>query len=206
VKDFAKGCDLFRSLCILHPEDASNHYNLCCSYSLLGNIDSALASLTTAVNLGFTDVQHMRGDSDLDAIRYTPQFTQIINDIEHKFFPSEIIKPLPVSSDEVLPQLVVPVDVAPQSAEAPKPSVEPPKPSVEPPKPSVEPPKPSSVESPQIVSPPVVLSNQLTAAQVKWASELSVLHDIGFVNDEVLIPLLVSFNGSVERTVLELLS
>jgi len=39
----------------------------------------------------------------------------------------------------------------------------------------------------------------------KWATELSVLHDVGFADDELLISLLERTKGSVEQTVLALL-
>jgi len=45
-------------------------------------------------------------------------------------------------------------------------------------------------------------SSWLTA---KWAVELSVLHDIGYVNDDLLLSLLETHNGSVEATVIALL-
>jgi hypothetical protein len=36
-------------------------------------------------------------------------------------------------------------------------------------------------------------------------SELEVLHDIGYLNDEMIIPVLEKNKGNIQRTVLELL-
>jgi len=152
-KEYAKGRYLFHSLCILDPQEPNAHYNFACSEALLGNIPGALSALRKAVNVGFNNVQHMQNDRDLDSIRNTPEFAQILYDIECKLYP-----PLVIS--EPVPSSIIP-----------------------------------SRDT---------LTNQPSPAQ-KWASELSVLHDIGFLDDELSISLLERNQGSVEKTVLELM-
>ena len=41
------------------------HYNLACSYSLLGSVNKALKSLGKAIDLGYNDISHLENDSDL---------------------------------------------------------------------------------------------------------------------------------------------
>lgn len=62
----------------LNPSDPIPHYNLACNLSVMGKSKQALKELTKAFNLGYKDFQWMMDDTDLDAIRKDPQFTQLI--------------------------------------------------------------------------------------------------------------------------------
>jgi len=165
-KEYAKGRDMFHALCTLDPQEPNANYNLACSEALLGNVSGALSALRKAVNFGFMDVNHMQNDSDLDSIRNTPEFAQIIYDIECQLYPSLVISESGYS----------PIPSHDNSTNQPSPE--------------------TWITQPSI--------NQPSPAQ-KWASELSVLHDIGFLDDELSIALLERNQGSVEKTVLELM-
>jgi tetratricopeptide (TPR) repeat protein len=53
-------------------------YNLACSEARAGNTDRAFERLFQSIDAGFDSVDHMRDDSDLDAIRKDPRFKQAV--------------------------------------------------------------------------------------------------------------------------------
>lgn len=56
------------------PRDPTVHYNLACSYALLGRIEEAFAELEAAIGLGYRDAAHMAADPDLESLRPDPRF------------------------------------------------------------------------------------------------------------------------------------
>jgi len=196
-KDYAKARNLFRSLCILDPSDPTPHYNLACTESLLGNVLPALTTLKTAVELGFSNLQHMRQDPDLENIRHSDEFSRLCLEMDYNQIPE---LNAPVSSSNPTPS---PITI-PSPTLVPTPTPIPESVPILAPV-SVPAPTPAPVLVPVPVPVPAQVP-ELSAAQVKWATELSVLRDVGFINDEIIIPLLEINNGSVERTVLELLN
>jgi tetratricopeptide (TPR) repeat protein len=65
----------------LRPGDPIVHYNLACSYSLLGAKDDGIRSLGRAIELGYDDLEHLEGDRDLDAIRGDARFEDLVKKI-----------------------------------------------------------------------------------------------------------------------------
>jgi len=60
------------------PSDASLLYDLACIKALLGRRDQALKDLERAVTLGFADLHVLESDPDLDSIRDTKRFKDIM--------------------------------------------------------------------------------------------------------------------------------
>ena len=75
---YKEGLDLDLHLAELCPEDHVVHYNLACSYSCAGNLDKAVKALSRAVSLGYRDFEHMQSDPDLDAVRKTEAFKELM--------------------------------------------------------------------------------------------------------------------------------
>ena len=63
----------------LLPEDETVHYNLACSFALLGRTSQALDTLRKAIILGYSDYRHMREDEDLAGLRDLDEFKEIVN-------------------------------------------------------------------------------------------------------------------------------
>ncbi|MBO1223766.1 MAG: hypothetical protein JYX80_05020 [Candidatus Scalindua sediminis] len=61
------------------PYDSIVHYNLACSYSLLGKIDLSLTALRKAIELGYDDIQHIENDTDLDRLKNEEGYKTLIN-------------------------------------------------------------------------------------------------------------------------------
>lgn len=59
-------------------------YNLACGYSLLGQKEKAVDFLREAVEAGYTDLQHMESDTDLDSIRSTQGYKQIAERVKRR--------------------------------------------------------------------------------------------------------------------------
>ena len=57
---------------------ALDFYNLACAFSLSGEKEKALDNLEKAVNAGFTDRQQYETDSDLDSLRETGRFKELL--------------------------------------------------------------------------------------------------------------------------------
>jgi Flp pilus assembly protein TadD len=72
--EYEKGLATDRRLVELAPENPVSHYNLACSYALLGQVDQAFASLDRAMARGYRDLEHLDHDTDLDRLRSDPRF------------------------------------------------------------------------------------------------------------------------------------
>lgn len=59
-------------------------YNLACSYALLNQPDDAFASLSRAIELGFTDFVGMGMDEDLSSIRSDSRFISLLKRVIRK--------------------------------------------------------------------------------------------------------------------------
>jgi tetratricopeptide (TPR) repeat protein len=59
------------------PDRADFHYDLACSYALLGRRDEAFASLGRALDLGFDDADCFDSDDDLVSLRGDPRWASL---------------------------------------------------------------------------------------------------------------------------------
>jgi ketosteroid isomerase-like protein len=57
---------------------ALDFYNLACAFALSAQKDQALDNLEKAINAGFTDRQQYENDSDLDSLRETERFKELL--------------------------------------------------------------------------------------------------------------------------------
>jgi tetratricopeptide (TPR) repeat protein len=74
----ADGLRMDRKLVRLLPKNATAHYNLACSLALLKQKSAALRSLQQAVKLGYTDIDWMQQDPDLDGLKKHPGFAALL--------------------------------------------------------------------------------------------------------------------------------
>src|SRR5208283_553989 len=90
-----KGLEVDIKLSHLRPEDAIVFYNLACSYALLHQTRAALGALTKAIDFGYDDFEHLKGDTDLDNLLKDEHFQQYIKKMEKKKKPAKrLIFPL----------------------------------------------------------------------------------------------------------------
>jgi hypothetical protein len=60
------------------------NYNMACANAQLGNIDEAIAALKNAFNNGFDNFATVRSDPDLDPIKDTKEFKNLMDLVEPK--------------------------------------------------------------------------------------------------------------------------
>ena len=73
-----EGLKLDLRLVNLRPESPRAHYNLACSYALLGRPEDGFRALETAVEHGFDDAEHLARDDDLKSLRDDRRFAELI--------------------------------------------------------------------------------------------------------------------------------
>ncbi|MCH8475281.1 MAG: hypothetical protein LAT55_08635 [Opitutales bacterium] len=76
------GLKMDRKLVRLMPENPTAHYNLACSLALKKRSTDAIKALSRAIDLGYTDVEWLQMDPDLDPLRKHPQFKSILNQLK----------------------------------------------------------------------------------------------------------------------------
>eukprot|EP00980_Cylindrotheca_fusiformis_P024739 scaffold12369_cov97-Cylindrotheca_fusiformis.AAC.5 len=60
------------------------HYNMACAHARLGNIDESVANLAKAFENGFDNYATVRGDPDLDPIKTSSDFEQLMETYDSK--------------------------------------------------------------------------------------------------------------------------
>ncbi|MGD0816033.1 MAG: hypothetical protein ABSA83_20770 [Verrucomicrobiota bacterium] len=74
---YVEGLKIDERLSKLLPDDSLVHYNLACSYSLTRQLESSIAALDIAINLGYRDFKWMAQDPDLENLREDPDYKRI---------------------------------------------------------------------------------------------------------------------------------
>lgn len=67
-----------RELVAREPLHADLHYDLACSFALLGRSDDAFASLARALDLGFDSLPILEADDDLRSLRADPRYAALL--------------------------------------------------------------------------------------------------------------------------------
>lgn len=75
---YEKGLHVDKKLAGLKPDDPMVLYNLACSYSLVNDIDHALATIKQAIGYGYNDFGYLEQDSDLMNLRQDDRFKQFL--------------------------------------------------------------------------------------------------------------------------------
>ncbi len=81
VGRYEDGLAIDQKLTKLEPDDMTIWYNLGCSLALLNRRESALAALKRAVELGYSDLDWMKQDSDLNSLREDQTFKALMSRI-----------------------------------------------------------------------------------------------------------------------------
>ncbi len=79
-----EGLEIDKRLSRLREDDPVVHYNLACSYALVGEKEAALAALRMAVSLGYDDWKHLIKDPDLKSLHDEAAFKALLRDASGK--------------------------------------------------------------------------------------------------------------------------
>eukprot|EP01103_Thecamoeba_quadrilineata_P019550 TRINITY_DN7968_c0_g1_i1.p1 TRINITY_DN7968_c0_g1~~TRINITY_DN7968_c0_g1_i1.p1 ORF type:complete len:302 (-),score=52.44 TRINITY_DN7968_c0_g1_i1:20-925(-) len=83
-KNYRDAHKILETLINLNPSDSIALYNMACCEALTGATESALTHLVLAVENGYSDVDHIQNDPDLESIRGLHQYWEIISGLEEK--------------------------------------------------------------------------------------------------------------------------
>ena len=75
----ARGLDYLARAVETSPDDFATLYNVACAYADVGEVDRALEALDRAVGTGRGNRQWFENDADLDPLRSTPRFQEILS-------------------------------------------------------------------------------------------------------------------------------
>ncbi len=79
---FREGLEVDIELTRICPRESVAWYNLGCSHALMAQNDAAFAALTKALALGYSDMDWMRQDPDLETIRQDVRFSALLRQVE----------------------------------------------------------------------------------------------------------------------------
>jgi ankyrin repeat protein len=102
---FDEGIAAFRRCLELRPRDQLCAYNLACAYSLKRDVRNALDWLARSIEWGFSDLQHMESDADLENVRAEARYRSLVARMQGDPDPA-----IPGSAVEDASHLVVMVD------------------------------------------------------------------------------------------------
>ncbi|MFH1423280.1 MAG: hypothetical protein ABIH42_11290 [Planctomycetota bacterium] len=78
IGEYVKGLEIDIKLTLLAPENSVVHYNLACSFSLLGRVDESLSELEKSLSLGYAEFDFIRKDKDMEEARKDKRFEEIL--------------------------------------------------------------------------------------------------------------------------------
>lgn len=82
AKKFDEAAEAYLAHVGRRPEDSNAWYNLACCLSLGGHRTDAVRALEQAVEAGFSDVEHLKGDTDLDPVRGRKAYKALVAKME----------------------------------------------------------------------------------------------------------------------------
>jgi tetratricopeptide (TPR) repeat protein len=77
-KEYYKALTIFLDILNYEPDDAQTHYNVACMYARLNRIDESIKWLKKAIDKGYTNWESIKRDDDLDNIRESSAYKQLI--------------------------------------------------------------------------------------------------------------------------------
>ncbi|MCM8773381.1 MAG: hypothetical protein NC820_01420 [Candidatus Omnitrophica bacterium] len=83
---YEEGLSVDMRLAKLKPDDPIVHYNLACSFSLVGDIDNGLKTLKRAILLGYDDLDYILDDPDLSNLRKDPRFKEFFKKVRANLY------------------------------------------------------------------------------------------------------------------------
>ncbi len=83
-KQHQKALEVDSRLRDLKPDDPTVLYNLACDYSLLNKKSLSLKALEESLKLGYKDIEYIFKDPDLENLRESKRFSQLIDRFKDK--------------------------------------------------------------------------------------------------------------------------
>lgn len=77
-KDFAKSAELFAEAIARGEREPDTYYNAACSYALSGQNEKAFEHLRNAIAQGWSNVEHLQKDSDLNSLHADARWAKLV--------------------------------------------------------------------------------------------------------------------------------
>lgn len=87
---YKEGLRVDKKLSRLRPDNPIVHYNLACSFSLLGDLSNSLRAIERAISLGYEDVAFMCKDPDLSNLRQDERFENLLQKVKRQKRPQDV--------------------------------------------------------------------------------------------------------------------
>lgn len=218
AKLIQQGKQLLLDMLEIIPRDAVTLYNLSCAESLLGNIKEALHWLKQSILEGYKNFEHMMKDQDLENLRKSPEFKQLLETFHLTSKPEENNSiPTPVQQTPT-PAAVDVVNNTPAPVIPEEPKSQPAVPEETPQSQPMEEdwthvgeqlkepiPEPEPVSEPEPIPEPEPV---LSAGEVKWKESIELLKNMGFGGvyfGPKCVVLLEKHNGDLPSVINDLL-
>ncbi len=75
-----RALEIDRRVVQLAPKDAVAHYNLGCSLAMTGHCKEAVDALRQALRHGYSDIDYLEADRDLDSVRNDPDYEELLRE------------------------------------------------------------------------------------------------------------------------------
>lgn len=76
--EYQRAEEVFAELIVLRPDSFVGHYNKAAAHSMQGEIEPAIESISRAIGLGFSDRLQLQRDPDLEALRESAFFDELM--------------------------------------------------------------------------------------------------------------------------------
>ncbi len=84
-KQYQRALEVDFKLKDLKPDDPTVLYNLACDYSLLNKKSLSLKALEDSLKLGYNDIGYILNDPDLENLRSSKRFPQLLDRFKKRF-------------------------------------------------------------------------------------------------------------------------
>jgi hypothetical protein len=203
---YEEGRIAFSALAELSPRDPLVLYNLSCAEALLGNPDSAVSVLSRSVECGYRNLAHLLADPDLDSLRTHTGYLKVVanlKDLHYDASDSQNVNEKDEKKEEVKEEKkseeVIPL-AALRMVEK-KPEQQPEKEQEKEKDPKKENAEEKKEEA-KIVSEPH--QAEMSEVEAKYQTELQLLADMGFIDRQKNLVLLVAMNGDLPNVIHQL--
>jgi tetratricopeptide (TPR) repeat protein len=79
-QEYYKALTIFLDVLKYQPDDAETHYNIACMYARLKRVDESIEWLKKAIDKGYANWENIKRDGDLDNIRDTIAYKELVKD------------------------------------------------------------------------------------------------------------------------------
>lgn len=89
TKDYKRSADLFGKAFKIESRNASHLYNGACAAALAGNTTAAFEWLDLSIENGWTNLRHLKSDTDLDHLHSNKKWRKTVEKLENKLAEAE---------------------------------------------------------------------------------------------------------------------